>query len=314
MNSARTRFCNSKLLKEFVRRFSKVKSECKDKNANAAKAPEKKPKLKTFSIYRFNPKDKTQKPTMKKYIIDINDCRPMVLDALFKIKTEQDSSLAFRRSCREGICGSCAMNIDGVNRLACLHKIKPRGVTKIYPLPHMYVVKDLVVDMTRFFDQYHRVKPYLIGKSGDKDQGGSQYLQSIKDREALDGYVECILCACCSTSCPEYWWHGHSKKPNDFLGPAALLHAYRWITDSRDYATKERLNQLKSYYSVYRCHQINNCTSVCPKRLAPGKAIANLRLLMSSFKKKKKPDMEGSLPAEPEKACDQACEAGDKKK
>ncbi|CAH1962001.1 unnamed protein product [Acanthoscelides obtectus] len=227
------------------------------------------PKMKTFKIYRFDPEGNNKKPKMQSYTVDINDCRPMVLDALMKIKMEQDSTLAFRKSCREGICGSCGVNIDGINRLACLHKIRPRGTTKIYPLPHMYVIKDLIVDMNKFLAQHNRIKPYPIPKElCVKSEGDQQFLQSIKDREKMDGLVECILCACCSTSCPEYWWHGHTKPPNDFLGPAALLNAYRWIVDTRDGATHERLSELRNYYNVYRCHQINNCTSVCPKKSA----------------------------------------------
>ncbi|XP_057654266.1 succinate dehydrogenase [ubiquinone] iron-sulfur subunit-like [Diorhabda carinulata] len=261
----------------------------------------KKPRLKTFNIYRYDPERKGSKPFMKKFTIDLNECRPTVLDALNKIKTEQDTTLTFRKSCREGICGSCGMNIDGVNRLACLDKIKPKGVTKVYPLPHMYVIKDLVVDFHKFMEQHNRIKPFLIR---DRPQKSQQFLQSIKDRDNMIGLVECILCACCSTSCPEYWWHGHSKEPNDFLGPAALLNSYRWITDSRDHATEERLNDLKNYFSVFRCHQINNCTVCCPKRLVPGKAIAKLRLLVSGMAKKKKPDMEGTADSDPMKACE----------
>ncbi|XP_018563236.1 succinate dehydrogenase [ubiquinone] iron-sulfur subunit-like [Anoplophora glabripennis] len=301
--SSRISFWRNILSKRFYGDASKKKLECENKKAAAsAPAAPKKPKLKKFKIYRYNPEDKGKKPTMQTYTIDLNDCRPMILDALNKIKSEQDSSLTYRRSCREGICGSCGMNIDGINRLACLYKIKPKGTTKIYPLPHMYVIKDLVVDFNKFLEQHSRIKPYLIRKSKEQP-GTTQYLQSIKDRESLDGYIECILCACCATSCPEYWWHGHTKKPNDFLGPAALLHAYRWIMDSRDHATADRIKQLTNYYNIYRCHQINNCTSCCPKRLAPGVAIANLRLLVGGFKKKNKPDMDGAAPAEPEKAC-----------
>lgn len=267
--------------------------------------PTKKPRLKTFKIYRYDPSRKDKKPYFQSYTIDLNDCRPAVLDALNKIKTEQDSTLSFRRSCREGICGSCGVNIDGINKLSCLDKISPRGITKIYPLPHMYVIKDLIVDYKQFLRQHARTKPYLIRNDiSEKDEGKLQCLQSIKDRDNLIGKVECILCACCSTACPEYWWHGHTKGPNDFLGPAALLSVYRWIVDSRDNATEERLNVLRNYYSVYRCHQINNCTSVCPKHLEPGIAIANLRLHLARFKGKKKPDLEGKKESDPYKACE----------
>uniref|UniRef100_A0AAR5QJ08 Succinate dehydrogenase [ubiquinone] iron-sulfur subunit, mitochondrial n=1 Tax=Dendroctonus ponderosae TaxID=77166 RepID=A0AAR5QJ08_DENPD len=272
--------------------------------------PEKKvPKFKKFKIYRYNPEstERGKKPYMQEYTVDVSNCGPMVLHALEKIKMEQDSSLTFRRSCREGICGSCGMNINGVNKLACLEKISTSTKTKIYPLPHMYVVKDLVVDFTRFLEQHKRIKPYLIRKDDKFDEGEEYYLQSIKDRDKLDGYVECILCACCSTSCPEYWWHGHAKAPNDFLGPSALLNAYRWIIDSRDQNTKSRLDELKNYYSVYRCHQINNCTSCCPKNLKPGLAISKLRLLLAGCSKKGKPEMEGVIKSDPTKGANHPC-------
>lgn len=268
-------------------------------------AAKKAPRLKTFKIYRYDPNGKTKKPYFQSYTVDLNECRPSVLDALLKIKTEQDSTLGFRRSCREGICGSCGANIDGVNKLTCLDKINPRGTTKIYPLPHMYVIKDLIIDYKQFLRQHARTKPYLIRKDlCDSDEGKQQILQSIKDRDTLIGQCECILCACCSTACPEYWWHGHTKEPNDFLGPAALLSAHRFIVDTRDQGTEERLDQLKNYWHLYRCHQINNCTMVCPKHLQPGKAIANLRLYVAKFKSKKKPDMDGKRVAEPLKGCE----------
>lgn len=283
----------------------KVKSESKAKTAPVTETLKKKPRLKTFKIYRYNPSGKTKKSYLQSYTIDLNDCRPAVLDALNKIKSEQDSTLGYRRSCREGICGSCGVNIDGVNKLSCIEKINPKGVSKIYPLPHMYVIKDLIVDYKKFLQQYNRSKPYLIRKDiSDKEEGKLQTLQSIKDRDSLIGKVECILCACCSTACPEYWWHGHTKEPNDFLGPAALLSSYRWIIDSRDQATVERLNELRNYYHVYRCHQINNCTSVCPKHLEPGVAIANLRLILSKLKTKKRGEIEGKKESNPVKACE----------
>ncbi|EFA04683.1 succinate dehydrogenase [ubiquinone] iron-sulfur subunit [Tribolium castaneum] len=257
---------------------------------SAPPAP-KSPRLKDFSIYRFT-KESKKKPHMQKYTIDLNDCGPMILDALLKIKREQDSTITFRRSCREGVCGSCAMNINGRNALACTKRIEPKGDCKIYPLPHMYVVKDLVVDMTRFLDQHKRIKPYLI-RNHDVAIGQKQYLQSLKDRDKLDGYIECILCACCSTSCPEYWWHGHGD--NDFLGPAALLAVDRWIRDSRDEAAECRLATLRDYFSVYRCHSIFNCTSCCPKHLNPAKAIAHLRMRLAGKKQKEKPEMTGMV-------------------
>jgi len=194
----------------------------------------------------------------------------MVLDALFAMKKE-DPSLAFRRSCREGICGSCAMNIDGTNNLACLQAIDrdPNTVSKIAPLPHMFVVRDLVVDMYNFYAQHKSVKPYL---QTTEDMPGVERPQTQADRAHLDGLYECILCACCSTSCPSYWWNS-----DKYLGPAALLQAYRWVVDSRDDMTAERLKQLDDPFKLYRCKTIMNCTSVCPKGLNPAKAIAKLK-------------------------------------
>lgn len=199
----------------------------------------------------------------------------MMLDVLLKIKDEQDPSLTLRRSCREGICGSCAMNIDGTNGLACLEAVD-RNVsksTKVAPLPHMYVVKDLVVDMSHFYAQYKSIKPYLQRKNLEAGKiDGKEYYQSKEDREKLDALYECILCACCSTSCPSYWWN-----PDKYLGPAVLLQSYRWIVDSRDEFTKERIQQLDDAYRLYRCKTIMNCSQVCPKGLNPGKAIAKLK-------------------------------------
>ncbi|CAN1188030.1 Succinate dehydrogenase [ubiquinone] iron-sulfur subunit 2, mitochondrial [Linum perenne] len=211
--------------------------------------------FKTFQIYRWNP-DNPSKPELKDYKIDLKQCGPMVLDALIKIKNEMDPSLTFRRSCREGICGSCAMNIDGCNGLACLTKISPGEPMMVTPLPHMFVIKDLVVDMTNFYNQYKSSK---------------------KDRSKLDGMYECILCACCSTSCPSYWWN-----PESYLGPAALLHANRWISDSRDEYTKERLDAINDEFKLYRCHTILNCARACPKGLNPGKQIQNIKGLQIS--------------------------------
>ncbi|KAJ4877881.1 Succinate dehydrogenase [ubiquinone] iron-sulfur subunit 1 [Raphanus sativus] len=230
--------------------------------------------LKTFQIYRWNP-DSPGKPELQDYQIDLKDCGPMVLDALIKIKNEMDPSLTFRRSCREGICGSCAMNIDGCNGLACLTKIEGDGAkeTTITPLPHMFVIKDLVVDMTNFYNQYKSIEPWLKRKSPG-DEAGKEILQSKKDRAKLDGMYECILCACCSTSCPSYWWN-----PESYLGPAALLHANRWISDSRDEYTKERLEAIDDEFKLYRCHTILNCARACPKGLNPGKQIAHIKQL-----------------------------------
>uniref|UniRef100_A0A8D9F919 Succinate dehydrogenase [ubiquinone] iron-sulfur subunit, mitochondrial n=2 Tax=Cacopsylla melanoneura TaxID=428564 RepID=A0A8D9F919_9HEMI len=252
----------------------------------AATPAEKPAKYKTFGIYRWNPDKPEEKPTMQEYKVDLSKCGPMVLDALIKIKNEMDPTLTFRRSCREGICGSCAMNIGGVNTLSCISKIEDNSkVSKIYPLPHMYVVKDLVPDMNNFYAQYKSIQPWL---QRDKENiGNAQYLQSLDDRKKLDGLYECILCACCSTSCPSYWWNGEK-----YLGPAVLMQAYRWIIDSRDEKTADRLNQLKDPFSVYRCHTIMNCTRTCPKGLNPGRAIAEIKKLLSGLVKKDKPGLD----------------------
>lgn len=228
------------------------------------------PMIKQFKIYRWNP-DKAEEPRIQTYPIDLSECGPMVLDALIKIKNEQDSTLTFRRSCREGICGSCAMNVDGGNTLACLAKI-PDGPApvKIYPLPHMHVIKDLVPDLSMFFDQYRSIRPWLISDKTKPEN--TEWLQSKEDRKKLDGMYECILCACCSTSCPSYWWNG-----DKYLGPAALMQAYRWIADSRDTATKERLSMIDDMDKLYRCHTIMNCTKTCPKHLNPGQAISRAK-------------------------------------
>jgi len=234
---------------------------------------EKEPSNKTFSIYRWNPDKPSEKPTLVDYKIDLNSCGPMVLDALIKIKNETDATLTFRRSCREGICGSCAMNINGINTLACLCKIdrNSSSSTKIYPLPHTYVVKDLVPDLTHFYKQYKSIEPYLKKKNPTKE-GERENLQSIEERKKLDGLYECILCACCSTSCPSYWWNS-----DEYLGPAVLMQAYRWMADSRDDYGHERREALQNPFSVYRCHTIMNCTRTCPKGLNPGRAIAMIK-------------------------------------
>merc|ERR1712241_1560886 len=231
-------------------------------------------KQKTFAIYRWDPEKPGDKPRMEEYKVDLNNCGPMVLDALIKIKNEMDPSLTFRRSCREGICGSCAMNIGGVNTLACLSKIDANNkTTKIYPLPHMYVVKDLVPDMNNFYQQYRSIQPWLQAEEKEvKKAEPQQNLQSVDGRAKLDGLYEGILCACCSTSCPSYWWNG-----DKYLGPAVLMQAYRWIIDSRDQSTKERVKQLDDAYKLYRCKTIMNCAKVCPKGLNPGKAIAKIK-------------------------------------
>jgi len=219
-----------------------------------------------FQIYRYN-SESGERPRVEKFFVNRKKCGGMVLDALIKIKNEQDSSLTFRRSCREGICGSCAMNIDGKNGLACLTPIKEKGATTIYPLPHLDVVKDLVPDMSTFYKQYASIQPWLKRKQ-KSDITKVENLQTIDDRKKLDGMYECILCACCQTSCPSYWWN-----TKEYLGPAVLMQAYRWIEDSRDQFTEERLHQLEESANVYKCHTIYNCTLACPKGLNPGRAV-----------------------------------------
>lgn len=229
--------------------------------------------VKRFKIYRYDP-DNGENPRVDIYDIDLDTCGPMVLDALIKIKNEIDPTLTFRRSCREGICGSCSMNIDGMNTLACIKAISEiRGDVKVYPLPHMQVVKDLVPDLTNFYAQYASVKPWM--QTDTPPPPDRERLQSKQDRERLEGLEECILCACCSTSCPSYWWNS-----DRYLGPAALLAAYRWISDSRDESTGERLDELEDPFKLYRCHTIMNCTNACPKNLNPAKAIAEIKKLI----------------------------------
>lgn len=230
--------------------------------------------IKKFKIYRYDP-DSEDNPREDSFEVDLDNCGPMVLDALLKIKNEVDSTVTFRRSCREGICGSCAMNIDGTNTLACTKPIdEVKGDVKVYPLPHMQVIKDLVPDMNNFYAQYESIKPWLQNHSAMPSVSGEQ-LQSIEDRNKLDGLYECILCACCSTSCPSYWWNS-----DKYLGPAALLQSYRWLVDSRDEATGERLDELDDTFKLYRCHTIMNCTKTCPKGLNPAKAIAETKKMM----------------------------------
>ena len=230
-------------------------------------------RVKKFKIYRYNP-DSGENPRYDRFDVDLDACGPMVLDALFKIKNEIDPTLTFRRSCREGICGSCAMNINGKNALACTTAIEDLGgEIRITPLPHMEVVKDLVPDFTHFYAQYASIRPWL--QTVSPTPSGKERLQSPEERENLDGLYECILCACCSTSCPSYWWNS-----DRYLGPAALLHAYRWIIDSRDEATGERLDDLEDPFKLYRCHTIMNCAKTCPKGLNPAKAIASIKHMM----------------------------------
>lgn len=230
---------------------------------------------KTFRIYRWEP-DTGENPRLDTYEIDLDKCGPMVLDAIIYIKNEIDSTLTFRRSCREGICGSCAMNIGGTNTLACTKAIADvKGDVPIYPLPHMPVVKDLVPDLTHFYAQYASIKPWMQTQSAPPPD--TERLQSKEERAELDGLYECILCACCSTSCPSYWWNS-----DRYLGPAVLLQAYRWIADSRDEFAGDRLDELEDPFRLYRCHTIMNCTNTCPKGLNPAKAIAEIKKLLVS--------------------------------
>jgi len=241
------------------------------KTFNAAKGAK---NTKRFVIYRWDPST-GENPRTDTYEIDLDSCGPMVLDAVLKIKNEVDSTLSFRRSCREGVCGSCAMNIDGTNTLACTKAIADiEGDVKIYPLPHMPVVKDLVPDLTNFYAQYAAIKPWMWTQSTPPPD--REHLQSKEDRAKLDGLYECILCASCSTSCPSYWWNG-----DRYLGPAALLQAYRWIADSRDESTGERLDELEDPFRLFRCHTIMNCTNTCPKGLNPGKAIGEIKRMIA---------------------------------
>jgi succinate dehydrogenase / fumarate reductase iron-sulfur subunit len=239
------------------------------------RAPDGAKHIKRLIIYRWSA-EAGENPCTDTYEVELDSCGPMVLDALIKLKSEVDSTLTFRRSCREGVCGSCAMNIDGTNTLACTKAIEDiKGDIKVYPLPHMPVVKDLVTDLTQFYAQYASIKPWMQTQTplpADRER-----LQSKEDRAKLDGLYECILCACCSTSCPSYWWNG-----DRYLGPAALLQAYRWIADSRDEFTGERLDDLEDPFRLYRCHTIMNCTRTCPKDLNPGKAIGEIKKLIAS--------------------------------
>merc|ERR1740139_2025331 len=232
--------------------------------------------MQKFAVYRYDP-DEAAKPFMQEYVLDLNSCGPMMLDALVKIKDEVDPTLTFRRSCREGICGSCAMNINGKNGLACLLYIEPDvKPIEVQPLPHTYVVKDLVPDLTNFYNQYKSIEPWLKRKD-TKKKGETEHFQSVGDRNKLDGMYECILCASCMTSCPSYWWN-----PEYYLGPAVLMQAYRWIADSRDQFTEERLAWVNDTMKLYRCHGIMNYTNCCPKGLDPAKAIVNLKEQIAS--------------------------------
>jgi succinate dehydrogenase / fumarate reductase iron-sulfur subunit len=249
-------------------RNSKIKGK-----GRAHKAPADAKRVKTFKVYRYDP-DSGENPRYDRFEIDLDSTGPMVLDALIRIKSEQDPTLTFRRSCREGICGSCSMNINGRNGLACTTAMEDhKGEIKITPLPHMEVIKDLVPDFTHFYAQYALIEPWLKTKSPTPSD--AERLQSPEDRARLDGLYECILCACCTSSCPSYWWNS-----DRYLGPAILLQAYRWLVDSRDEATGERLDQLEDPFRLYRCHAIMNCANACPKGLNPAKAIAETKKLL----------------------------------
>jgi len=245
-------------------------------------AVEKKDHVVSFNIYRYNV-ETNAKPYVQVYKLNLKECGPMILDALLHIKNTQDPTLSFRRSCREGICGSCAMNIAGSNTLACIAKTTDAisgDSIHIYPLPHMHVVRDLIPDLTHFYNQHKYVKPWLEPAADAPKYNGKELLQSKQDRQKLDGLYECILCACCSTSCPSYWWSEGGD--GGYLGPAVLLQAYRWIADSRDSIQKDRLALLSDeQMKLYKCHTIMNCTRVCPKHLNPGLAIAKIKHLMA---------------------------------
>ncbi|MFP6688570.1 MAG: succinate dehydrogenase iron-sulfur subunit [Alphaproteobacteria bacterium] len=245
----------------------------KIKKGRHHKAPDGAGKTRRFKVYRYDP-DSGDNPRTDTFEVDTEKCGPMVLDALIQMKGYTDATLTFRRSCREGICGSCAMNIDGTNTLACTKPIdEVKGEVRIYPLPHLPVIKDLVPDMTTFYAQYTSIEPWM--KTDSPPPSNRERLQSPEDRAKLDGLYECIMCACCSTSCPSYWWNGER-----YLGPAILLQAYRWLIDSRDEATGERLDDLEDPFRLYRCHTIMNCTRTCPKNLNPAQAIGEIKKMM----------------------------------
>jgi len=242
------------------------------KKGKSFPAPEGAVNIRRFEVYRWNP-DRGENPRVDGYDIDMDSCGPMVLDAIIKIKNEIDSTLTFRRSCREGVCGSCSMNVNGKNTLACIKAIDDyKGTIKVFPLPHMDVVKDLVTDMTNFYAQYSSIKPWIETQTPAPDR---ERLQSKEERRKLDGLFECVLCACCSASCPSYWWNS-----DKYLGPAVLLQASRWLVDSRDENTGERLDELEDTYKLYRCHTIMSCTDTCPKGLNPAKAIAGIKKML----------------------------------
>jgi len=261
------------LLKRFpVPRNFSVAPESRIERGKTWPAPAGAARVKSFEIYRYDP-DSGANPHLDIFEVDLDECGPMVLDALFWIKNRVDSTLTFRRSCREGICGSCAMNIDGTNWLACTRFIADTGKpATIYPLASMEIIKDLVPELGHVFAQYSLIEPSLRAKTPEPEK---ERLQTPEERSRLDGYYECILCWCCTSGCPSHWWNG-----DRFLGPAVLLQAWRWLADSRDEATGERLDNLEDPFRLYRCHTILNCTRTCPKGLNPGKAIAEIKKMM----------------------------------
>lgn len=248
---------------------------------------EQKKKMKRFDVDRANPNDPADRPKYVSYYIDMNKCGPMFLDALIKIKDEIDPTLSFRRSCREGICGSCAMNIDGRHHLACICPINKENTEKstISPLMFMFVLKDLVTDMSHFYAQYKSIDPYLKRKT-PKEPGQREFYQSAEDRKLLDGLYECVLCACCQSTCPSYWWH-----PQDYLGPAVLMQAYRWVIDSRDEYTDERLEKIGGDMKLGECYQIGMCSLTCPKGLDPRRALEHLKHLYLEYKDRKEAEL-----------------------
>lgn len=259
---------------DFIPRNFGLDSRSRIRDGKTWPKPENAKRLKALQIFRYDP-DSGESPRLDTYYVDTEKCGPMVLDALIKIKNEVDSTLTFRRSCREGVCGSCAMNIHGTNWLACTRFMRdlPDSFT-VYPLNSMPVIKDLVPDQTHAFAQYASIEPWLKTSSPMPDR---ERLQSQEERARLDGYYECILCFCCTGGCPSWWWNSER-----YLGPATLLQAYRAIVDSRDEATGERLDQLQDPFKLYRCHTILNCTRTCPKGLNPGRAIAEIKKLLAS--------------------------------
>ena len=261
------------LLKRFpIPRNFGVDSESRIARGKTWRAPKSAKRVKRFDVYRYDP-ETGENPRLDRFEVDLDECGPMVLDALFWIKNRVDSTLAFRRSCREGVCGSCAMNMDGTNWLACTRFISDLGdPAKVYPLTSRSIIKDLVPDLTDLLAQCELIEPWLQTRSPEPEK---ERPQSLEERSRLDGYYECILCFCCTSACPSHWWN-----PKRFLGPAALLQAWRWLTDSRDEATEERLDALEDPFRLYRCHTILNCTRTCPRGLNPGKAIAEIKRLM----------------------------------